>query len=124
MNKTLIISDKNLKSIKIKQQIKQILKKNILKKNNLIIVIGGDGFMLQTLKKNKKNNKFFYGINSGDYGFLMNKFSKKKLIKNIIKSKMISIFPLEMKVFYRNKVKKSNAIIEVSILRKSRQDAN
>ena len=124
MNKTLIISDKNLKSIKIKQQIKQILKKNILKKNNLIIVIGGDGFMLQTLKKNKKNNKFFYGINSGDYGFLMNKFSKKKLIKNIIKSKMISIFPLEMKVFYRNKVKKSIAINEVSILRQSRQAAN
>ena len=124
MNKTLIISDKNSKSIKIKQQIKQILKKNILKKNNLIIVIGGDGFMLQTLKKNKKNNKFFYGINSGDYGFLMNKFSKKKLITNIIKSKMISISPLEMKVFYKNKVKKSIAINEVSILRQSRQAAN
>ena len=124
MNKTLIISDNNSKSIKIKQQIKQILKKNILKKNNLIIVIGGDGFMLQTLKKNKKNNKFFYGINSGDYGFLMNKFSKKKLITNIIKSKMISISPLEMKVFYKNKVKKSIAINEVSILRQSRQAAN
>ena len=124
MNKTLIISDKNSKLIKIKQKIKQILKKNILKKNNLIIVIGGDGFMLQTLKKNKKNNKFFYGINSGDYGFLMNKFSKKKLITNIIKSKMISISPLEMKVFYKNKVKKSIAINEVSILRQSRQAAN
>ena len=124
MNQTLIISDKNSKSIKIKQQIKQILKKNILKKNNLIIVIGGDGFMLKTLKKNKKNNKLFYGINSGDYGFLMNKFSKKKLITNIIKSKMISISPLEMKVFYNNKVKKSIAINEVSILRQSRQAAN
>ena len=32
--------------------------------------------MLQTLKKNKKSNKLFYGINSGNYGFLMNKFSK------------------------------------------------
>ena len=33
--------------------------------------------MLQTLKKNKKTKKLFYGINSGNYGFLMNKFSKK-----------------------------------------------
>ena len=33
--------------------------------------------MLQTLKKNKKKDNSFYGINSGNYGFLMNKFSKK-----------------------------------------------
>ena len=49
---------------------------------NLVIVIGGDGFMLQTLKKNKKSKKFFYGINAGNYGILMNKFSIKKIIKN------------------------------------------
>ena len=41
---------------------------------DLVIVIGGDGFMLQTLKKNKKSNKFFYVINAGNYDFLMNKF--------------------------------------------------
>ena len=33
-------------------------------KSNIIIVIGGDGFMLQTLKKFHKYGKFFYGINS------------------------------------------------------------
>ena len=33
--------------------------------------------MLETLKKYKDSKKLFYGINSGDYGFLMNKFSKK-----------------------------------------------
>ena len=43
--------------------------------------------MLQTLKKNKNSKKFFYGINSGNYGFLMNKFSKKLLIKILIKQK-------------------------------------
>ena len=40
--------------------------------------------MLQTLKKNKNSNKSFYGINSGDYGFLMNKFTKKLLLKILI----------------------------------------
>ena len=124
MSKALIISDKNSKSLKIKKQIKHILKKNKIRKNNVIIVIGGDGFMLQTLKDNKKKDKFFYGINSGNYGFLMNKFSKKNLIKNILKSRLIKISPLEMTVKGNNKSKKCLAINEVSILRQSRQAAN
>ena len=78
MKKLNIISDKNPKSQKIKKDINNILKDKIIKKKNLIIVIGGDGFMLQTLKKYKNTKKSFYGINSGNYGFLMNKFSKNK----------------------------------------------
>ena len=77
MSKLQIISDKNKKSLRIKKEIIKKIKLNQFKKDNLIIVIGGDGFMLQTLKKNKKSKKFFYGINSGNYGFLMNKFSSK-----------------------------------------------
>ena len=96
MNKVQIISDKN----KIFQKIKKILIKKIrlsqFTKENLIIVIGGDGFMLQTLKKNKNSKKHFYGINSGNYGFLMNKFSSKNIIKNLQKANMITISPLEM----------------------------
>ena len=79
--------------------------------------------MLQTLKKNKKSKKNFYGINSGNYGFLMNKFSNN-LIKNLEKAKIINISPLEMLVKTKNSVKKSIAINEVSILRQSRQAAN
>ena len=78
MNKITIISDKNIKSFKIKKFIIKELKSISVKKSNLVIVIGGDGFMLQTLKKNKNSSNVFYGINSGNYGFLMNKFSKKK----------------------------------------------
>ena len=39
--------------------------------------------MLQTLKKLHKFKKPFYGINSGNYGFLMNKFSNKNFLKNL-----------------------------------------
>ena len=124
MRKKIIISDKNRKSLKIKKQIISILKNQSLKKANIIIVIGGDGFMLQTLKRNRNKKNIFYGINSGNYGFLMNKFSKKDIIKNINKSNMISISPLEMSVLGKNKTKKSLAINEVSILRQSRQAAN
>ena len=81
MNKPLIISDKNSKSLKIKKKIIKIFNKEKIKRSNIILVIGGDGFMLQTLKKNKKSKKSFYGINSGNYGFLMNKFSNKQLVK-------------------------------------------
>ena len=124
MNKPLIISDTNSKSFKIKKQILKILKKEEIIKSNIIIVIGGDGFMLQTLKKNKKSNKLFYGINSGNYGFLMNKFSNKFIIKNLTKAKTVSISPLEMTVKTKNNIRKSLAINEVSILRQSRQAAN
>jgi len=125
MKKLQIISDKNLRSLKIKKSLLNILKKNEPKRSNTIIVIGGDGFMLQTLKKNKNSKKFFYGVNSGNYGFLMNKFSSKNFIKNLIRSKTVSISPLEMIVKNnKNKTKKHIAINEVSILRQSRQAAS
>ena len=125
MSKLQIISDNNLKSRKIKNILIKKIKYNQFKKENLIIVIGGDGFMLQTLKKNKNSNKYFYGINSGNYGFLMNKFSSKDIIKNLFKSNMISISPLEMIVKTKNnQIKKSIAINEVSVLRQSRQAAS
>jgi len=99
---------------------------NLSKRNiGSVIVIGGDGFMLQTLKKNQKSKKIFYGINSGNYGFLMNKFSSKKIIKNLSKANMISISPLQMIVKNnKNQTRKYLAINEVSILRQSRQAAS
>ena len=125
MKKIHIISDTNSKSLRIKKSLSNILNKIELKKTNITIVIGGDGFMLQTLKKNRNSKKYFYGINSGNYGFLMNKYSSKNLIKNLSKAKMISISPLEMKVSNKsNQSKKHIAINEVSILRQSRQAAS
>ena len=125
MKKIKIISDKNFKSQKIRKSLKNLIKKFQPKKPNIIIVVGGDGFMLQTLKKNKKSKKLFYGINSGNYGFLMNKFSPKSINKNLDKAKMISISPLEMIVKNnKNQLRKFLAINEVSILRQSRQTAS
>ena len=125
MNRFIIISDKNKKSLKIKSLLSEQLKLSTFTKLNIIIVIGGDGFMLQTLKKYTKSNKLFYGINSGNYGFLMNKFSLKNTIKNLSKAKILTISPLEMKVTNKQgKSKKSLAINEVSILRQSRQAAS
>tara|TARA_B100000902_G_scaffold313815_1_gene304354 strand:+ start:35 stop:805 length:771 start_codon:yes stop_codon:yes gene_type:complete len=125
MKKIQIISDVNQSSLKIKLQLLKILNKNKISKTNIIIVIGGDGFMLQTLKRNRNSKKLFYGINSGNYGFLMNKFSSKKIIKNLFKANMVSISPLEMTARNnKNQTRKYLAINEVSILRQSRQAAS
>ena len=124
MNKKIfIISDKNKRSNKIKKIVKLFFVNKSFKNLNIIIVIGGDGFMLQTLKKYKDTKKFFYGINSGSYGFLMNKFSKKSLI-NLPSTKRVCISPLEMTVISKKKKRKILAINEVSILRQNRQAAN
>ena len=124
MSKPIIISDSNAKSLKIKSFLLKNLK-NLSSKSNVVIVIGGDGFMLKTLKKNRNSLKYFYGINSGNYGFLMNKFSTKNTIKNFSKAKMITISPLEMIVKNKQGLKKKSiAINEVSILRQSRQAAS
>jgi len=125
MIKPIIISDTNKKSLRIKKFLLKNIKKNKSLRSNLIIVIGGDGFMLKILKKNRNSSKFFYGINSGSYGFLMNKFSPKNTIKNFSKAKMITISPLEMLVKNKQGLKKKSiAINEVSILRQSRQAAS
>ena len=120
-----VVSDKNSRSSKIKKAVLKRIKAYSLSKSNLIIVIGGDGFMLEILKKYNKYKKPFYGINSGNYGFLMNKFSEKTNYKNLIKGRLVSISPLEMSVKNKsNIIKKCIAINEISVLRQSRQTAS
>jgi len=117
-----LVFDKTKNSLKIKSDLLKKIKTTTLKKCNIIIVLGGDGFMLQILKKLYRFKKPFYGINSGNYGFLMNKFSKKKIIKNLKTSHSIKIHPLQMSVKTKNdQIKKSIAINEVSILRQGKQ---
>ena len=121
-DKIFLIFDKTYYSLKIRNILIKKVETTSLKKSNVIIVLGGDGFMLQTLKKLYKYKKPFYGINSGNYGFLMNKFSSKDFIKNLKISHNIKIYPLQMTVRTKShQIKKSIAINEVSILRQSKQ---
>ena len=121
-NKIYLVFDKTKSSLKIRNFLTKKIETTSLKKSNIIIVLGGDGFMLQTLKKLYNFKKPFYGINSGNYGFLMNKFSNKNFLKNLKTTHSVKIHPLQMTVKTKsNQVKKSIAINEVSILRQSKQ---
>ena len=125
MNKYHFIFDEIKKNKKLKNF---ILKKYINYSpwsSDVIVVFGGDGFMLKTLKKYQKCNKVFYGINRGTFGFLMNKFKTYDVDRSISKAKLVSISPLEMKVITKTGKTYSNiAINEVSLLRQTRQAAS
>ena len=123
MYKFCFVFDKTFKSQKIKNYLR-IYKKYSPEKSDIIIVSGGDGFMLRTLKKYYKYKKPFYGINSGTIGFLMNKFQKKNLVNLIKKAKSFSINPLKVKISnFKKKKFKTIAINEISLFRQSKQTA-
>ena len=119
------VIDKNIKNAALQRAIFKQYKNYIPKYAKFIVVIGGDGFMLETLKKYHKYNKQFYGMNKGTFGFLMNKFEIKNIDKRIKKSKEFLISPLSMHAVTKRNIKKSAiAINEVSLLRQSRQTAS
>ena len=119
-----ILFDKTKSSLKILFALKKNIKSVKINQANFFIVIGGDGFMLKILKKFYNFKKPFYGLNSGSYGFLMNKFTRKNFIKNLTKIHSISINPLIMSVKNKsNQIKKSIAINEISVLRQGKQAA-
>jgi NAD+ kinase len=125
MKKYHFVFDKTLNNKKIKKILLNKFKNYLPQKSNFIIVFGGDGFMLKTLKKYQKFMKPFYGINTGTYGFLMNKFKSLNINEIISKTKLVTISPLEMKVLTKNnKIFFAIAINEVSLLRQSRQTAS
>ncbi len=125
MNKYHFIIDKINKNKKLEKTFLTMYKNYPPHLSNVLVVLGGDGFMLHALKKYQKYNKPFYGMNRGTFGFLMNKFKLKNIRKNISRSKLVSISPLEAKVTTKkNKIISAVAINEVSLLRQSRQTAS
>ena len=120
--KPYFVFDENVKSKLIKKKILKKYKHYSLNNSNLIVVFGGDGFMLHTLKRFKDRKKPFYGINTGTYGFLMNKISIKNLNRKFSKANSVIIFPLEMVVqTKKHLLRKSIAINEISMFRQSKQ---
>jgi len=96
-----------------------------LNRSDFIVVIGGDGFMLKTLKKFQKYNRPFYGMNRGTFGFLMNKFNTKNIMKRVLNAKPVNISGLQMTALTHNNIRKSAiAINEISLLRNGRQAAS
>ncbi|NBQ00314.1 MAG: NAD kinase, partial [Proteobacteria bacterium] len=123
-NKIHIIADSSPNAQAAKRSITKKYKNYPINDSDVFIVLGGDGFMLASLKKYQKYKIPFYGMNKGNRGFLLNKFDEKDLLNKINKADTAELHPLEMYARNKNgKIKTAIAINEVSVFRETRQAA-
>jgi NAD+ kinase len=93
-------------------------------KADVIIALGGDGFMLQTLHSNQSLDVPVYGMNCGTVGFLMNEYQEHELPERLAAAQEEVINPLRMKaISTEGKIHEALAINEVSLLRAGSQAA-
>src|SRR5215475_3993209 len=71
-------------------------------KADVIVALGGDGLMLQTLHKFMSSGKPIYGMHRGTVGFLMNEFVEESLTERLAAAKMTVIHPLLMRAHDSN----------------------
>ena len=91
---------------------------------DVIVALGGDGFMLQTLHKHGRKEIPIFGMNRGSVGFLMNEYSSNDLIERLDLTHAQELYPLRMKVkTAKGKNQIALAFNEVSLLRETRQAA-
>ena len=89
---------------------------------DVIVVLGGDGFMLEAIKSHMDKRLPIFGLNYGSVGFLMNSSNENDLINRINQSQSIKISPLIMKaVGVDGSVHEAIAVNEVSLLRETHQ---
>ena len=89
----------------------------------IIVALGGDGFMLQTLHAFTAKGKPIYGMNRGTVGFLMNEYHQHDLLERLAAAERAVIHPLKMTAHTASKAVEARAFNEVSLLREARQAA-
>ncbi|MFT3731038.1 MAG: NAD kinase [Hyphomicrobium sp.] len=91
---------------------------------DVIVALGGDGFMLQTLHRFINDKIPIYGMNRGSVGFLMNDYKEEDLLERLSAAETSRIHPLAMIATDANgKAHKSLAINEISLFRQRYQAA-
>lgn len=92
---------------------------------DIIVPLGGDGFLLESLHNYHHLGKAFYGVNKGSEGFLLNKEISERLSERIPKSHAITLYALNMSVTTQDgKTHEAFAFNEVALYRETRQAAN
>ncbi|MDF1794854.1 MAG: NAD kinase [Thalassobaculaceae bacterium] len=90
----------------------------------VIVALGGDGYMLETLRAAIGAGKPIYGMNRGTVGFLMNEFREEELVQRLRKAQPVTLHPLRMHAICGDGTRVEGlAINEVSLFRASAQAA-
>ena len=125
------MSDKKIHFVSSDNQAAKEAKDNLVKKYkdypaseaDVIVTLGGDGLMLQTLHNNIDEAKPIFGINKGSVGFLMNDYNDDDLLERIDSATLTKVYPLQMTVKTNKEKISAKAINEVSLLRQTYQAA-
>lgn len=95
-----------------------------LEQASVVVALGGDGFMLETIHRVLDRNTPVYGMNRGSVGFLMNPYSEDDLPERLARAQAAVLYPLRMHAVTRTgAVEEGLAFNEVSLLRQLRQTA-
>jgi NAD+ kinase len=124
MKKMSFLASKESGAIEALDRLRKIYVESPLDSADVIVALGGDGFMLQTLHDSQTLGLPVYGMNYGTIGFLMNEFSFDNLAGRLNRAEETIINPLHMTAYCANgSVETALAINEVSLLRSSAQAA-
>ena len=92
---------------------------------NIVVALGGDGFMLRTLHRMIGKNVPVFGMKIGNIGFLMNRFEEDDLMQRLAAARPVNLNPLRMEVQTESGTTTSAlAINEISLLRQTNQAAH
>ena len=125
------MSDKKIHFVSSDNEAAKEAKDNLVKKYkdypaskaDVIVALGGDGLMLQTLHNNIDKAIPIFGINKGSVGFLMNDYKDDDLLERIDSAALTKVYPLQMTVKTEKEEISAKAINEVSLLRQTYQAA-
>ena len=125
------MSDKKIHFVSSDNEAAKEAKDNLVKKYkdypaskaDVIVALGGDGLMLQTLHNNIDKAIPIFGINKGSVGFLMNDYNDDDLLERIDSATLTKVYPLQMTVKTEKEEISAKAINEVSLLRQTYQAA-
>ena len=93
-------------------------------KADIIVALGGDGFMLQTMRQSLETDQTIFGMNHGSIGFMMNDFDQNNLLERLNDAEETQIRPLKLVAHNKDgEIKKAIAFNEVSLLRETHQAA-
>jgi NAD+ kinase len=90
---------------------------------DVVVALGGDGLMLQTLERLKGTAKPVYGMHRGSVGFLMNEYREEKLLERLAVAQRSIVHPLLMTVTTATGIHQAHAINEVFVTRQTYQAA-
>lgn len=126
MMKISIVASRSKKSQISLKKLKAKYSEHIVspKHADVIVALGGDGFMLHTLHRFIKDETPVYGMRRGTVGFLMNRYEMNNLLERLESSQVTTLHPLKMlATTTHGEHFEALAINEVSLLRETRQSS-